>query len=462
MIMQELVARFEKQAPIDVMLRATLENVFAEDRLNALFEDAAQLQSNKTLMFSAVADVMGLVALRIHPSVHAAYQAKKKELLVTAKALYDKLQRMESGVSRKIVVETAAHTEQIIDKTGGGWSPLLAGYRVKILDGNHLRRTQRRLHELSTLNGAPLPGHCLVVLDPQRRLAIDVFPCEDGHAQERSLLPAVLETVQPRDLWIADRNFCTTSFLTGIIARGGFFIIREHGNSVRYELRGRRKRVGTAETGVVYEQSIQCFVGDEPGPVLRRVTVALFEPTRDGDHELHVLTNLPKRVGALVVVDLYRDRWSIETAFQEVAANLEGEIETLGYPRAALFAFCMALVAFNLLSVIRAAIRAAHSEEKSQKDVSTYYLCDEIAHTHRGLEIAIDDRYWAETYASLTPRRLAQQLVRIAQGADLSRYQKHPRGPKKLKEQPTKKGRNHVSTARVLHESRGYKLQTVS
>ena len=46
MIMNDVVKRFEKQAPISVMFRATLENVFAEDRLNALFEDAAQLQSN--------------------------------------------------------------------------------------------------------------------------------------------------------------------------------------------------------------------------------------------------------------------------------------------------------------------------------------------------------------------------------------------------------------------------------
>jgi IS4 transposase len=462
MIMQEIVDRFEKQAPMGVMLRAVLENVFAEERLNALFEDAAQLQENRTLMFSAVADMMGLVALKVHRTVHAAYQAKKRELAVTAKAVYDKLQRMEPGVSRKVVCETAVAIRQILDKTRGAWPRLLPGYRVKILDGNHLRRTQRRLQELSALNAAPLPGHCLVVLDPERKLVIDVFPCEDGHAQERSLLPAVLETVQPRDLWIADRNFCTSGFLTGIAAQGGYFIIRAHGSSLPHELLGRRKKAGVTDSGVVYEQTVQCFVGNEPGPVLRRITVELFEPTRDGDHEIHLLTNLPVRLAASTVADLYRDRWTIETAFQEVAANLEGEIETLGYPRAALFAFCMALVAFNLVSVIRAAMRAAHPAEETKKDVSIYYVCDEIAHTYRGLSIAIDDRYWTKTYASLTPTRLARQLLRIARSADLSRYEKHPRGPKKPKKPLAKKGRNHVSTARVLTQSRGYKVQTIS
>ena len=66
------------------------------------------------------------------------------------------------------------------------------------------------------MNAAPLPGQALVVLDPSLMLMIDVFPCEDAHAQERSLLPQVLETVKPGDLWIEDRNFCTVGFVCGI------------------------------------------------------------------------------------------------------------------------------------------------------------------------------------------------------------------------------------------------------
>ncbi len=66
-------------------------------------------------------------------------------------------------------------------------------------------------------NGAgALPGKSLVLLDQALGLAIDIFPCEDGHAQERSLLPLVLETVEAGDLWIGDRNFCTTGFILGI------------------------------------------------------------------------------------------------------------------------------------------------------------------------------------------------------------------------------------------------------
>jgi hypothetical protein len=179
-------------------------------------------------------------------------------------------------------------------------TPLVSGYRVKIIDGNHFRRTERRLRELRAMNAAPLPGQALAVLDPQARLMIDMFPCEDGHAQERSLLPAVLETVEPRDLWIADRNFCTQDFLLGITRRRAFFIIRQHAQSLRRELIGKRRKVGRTDTGVVYQQMLRLLdVDGNEVAHLRRVTVKLDQPTRDGDGEIHILTNLPKRISAL-------------------------------------------------------------------------------------------------------------------------------------------------------------------
>ena len=66
-----------------------------------------------------------------------------------------------------------------------------------------------------------------MVLSPALGLATDIFPCEDGHAQERSLLPEVLETVEAKNLWIGDRNFCTTGFILGIESKQAFFLVRQ-------------------------------------------------------------------------------------------------------------------------------------------------------------------------------------------------------------------------------------------
>jgi predicted nucleic acid-binding Zn ribbon protein len=67
-----------------------------------------------------------------------------------------------------------------------------------------------------------------VVLDPELRMAIDVFPCEYSHAQEPSLCESVLQTVKADQLWIADRNMCSQGFLFGISTASSDFWIREH------------------------------------------------------------------------------------------------------------------------------------------------------------------------------------------------------------------------------------------
>ena len=272
---------------------------------------------------------------------------------------------------------------------------------------------------------------------------------------------AVLETVEPNDVWIDDRNFCTTNFSWGIHRRKAYFVVRQHATSLRTERLGKRKRIGRGETGVVFEQSIQMLDADDQRVTIRRITIVLDQPTRDGDKEMHILTNLPKRIGALRVAELYRSRWTIETAFQEIAENLEGEIETLGYPRAALFAFCMALVGFNLVSVIRTTLQAAHPDDDAAKNISFYYACDEIAHTYRGLNLVLNDDDWEKEFATLTPKQLAKRLLEIAAEVNLPRYRKHPRGPKKPPLKMNKRRRNHVSTARILAEKRKGKVKNL-
>ena len=164
---------------------------------------------------------------------------------------------------------------------------------------------------------------------------------------------------------------------------------------------------------------------------------------------------MPKRIGAVHIADMYRDRWQIETAFQEVAASLEGEIKTLGYPKAALFGFCMALVTYNLLSVVRAAVRAVHGEEAASS-LSTYYMAHEVASTRAGMSIMLDEVFWETKYASLTPTQMANELKRLARNMRLNKYKKAKSIKKRKRtKQMNKKERNHVSTARVLQESRG-------
>ena len=88
--------------------------------------------------------------------------------------------------------------------------------------------------------------------------------------------------------------------------------------------------------------------------------------------------------------------------------------------------------------------------DDAEMEVSIYYLCDEVAHAYRGLDLILNPSDWTKAYADLTATQLARALERIAAGVKLSRYRKHPRRPKKPPPKMSKKGRPHVSTARVL------------
>jgi Transposase DDE domain len=445
---------FVNESPVAVMVRSTMEHVLGGDRLNRIFEDYAQAQYTRNLLFSDLVDLMGPVVCGVRKSVHAAYQKSPREIGVSITAVYEKLNGIEPEVSAALVRQTVVQMAEVIHSMPDGRRPdLLPGYRVKILDGNCLASTEHRIFELRQVASGPLPGKSLVVLDPALMLVIDVFPCEDGHAQERSLLPEVLPTVEVNDLWVADRNFCTAGFLAGIAARGGYFAIRHH-QGLSYESLGDWRQIGLADHAYVFERPVG--IANEHSQVLpaRLLRVQLPSPTRDGDHELFVLTNLPARIDTCKIANLYRKRWLLETAFQHLTQCLRCEVNTLGYPKAALFSFCMALVSYNLFAVTRAALRACWGMEQGDEQVSTYHLTDEIQGVYQGMMIALPPCKWRR-FATMTAHQLAAFLVQTARLVRLARFRKTPRGPKKPRPKRTIDVKHpHVSTKKLLNTTR--------
>jgi hypothetical protein len=132
-----------------------------------------------------------------------------------------------------------------------------------------------------------------------------------------------------------------------------------------------------------------------------------------------------------------------------VTTTLTCEIKTLCYPKAALFVFCLALVAANAAAVLRAALRSGHGAEKAD-DVSGYYLALEVEQTHDGMMVALPEALWA-VFAGLPAGEFAGWLRETAARVDLERYRKSPRGPKKPP--PAKSAYangGHVSTHKLL------------
>jgi hypothetical protein len=456
MILGEVFKRFIEKRPVCVLARAILERLHQPSHLNTLFEETAQKGYTRKLHFATLVRLMSDVVLGVKPSVYSAFRAlEKKDRTVSLTAVYNKLDRVETGVSETLVADAAKQAAALIDELDTRLEPWLPGYRCRILDGNHLSATEHRLAPLRTTWAAPLPGTALVVLNQEHMLAERVFLTEDGHASERSLLTDVVEMVCAKDLWIADRNFCTIQFLLGIAKRLGYFVIRQHG-TLKGRLLEEPRQIGRTATGVVWEQSI-VITDPETGRTrkLRRITVKLDQPTRDGDWEIHLLSNVPKKkADAGVLAQLYQKRWTIETVFNEITMTLQCEIKTLGYPKAALFAFSLALVAFNAVSLLKASLRAVHGEETVQEQVSGYYLSLEISGTYDGMMVAIPDEDW-EIFRTLSPKQMTATLKEIAKHVCLERYQKHTRGPKKPPPQKsTYRNGGHVATARLLKQNK--------
>jgi hypothetical protein len=455
MILSEVFERFVEDSPLTVMARATLENALPPSALDELFESVAERQYTRDLLFSDVVGLMAVVVCKVRPSINAAYKKYAEALGVTRKAVYNKINGMEPAVGAALVRHAAGAIAPVVEAMGGRREAWLPGDRARILDGSHLPGTEHRLKPLRAERAGALPGQALVAFDPELMLVVDAIPCEDGHAQERSMTAQVLGLVEPGDLWVADRNFCTTALLFGIVGRGGSFVIRQHGSTLTWEAAGPQEAEGRCDTGEVLEQPVRLTDPEGRALLLRRITVVLDRPTRDGDREIHALTDLPAGVaGAIAVAAIYRKRWTLEAAFQEMEATLNGEITALGYPRAALFTLCVALVAYNVMSAIKGALRSAHGTEATDAGVSGSDLAEEVAATARGMLIAIPRDEWV-VFHDLAAPEMGEVLRGLAGRVRLPHYRKQPRGPKKPK--PAKRSgyeKKHLSTAKVLKNQR--------
>lgn len=452
MMLKSMLARFAERSPVTVMARVGLERALGSDWLDDLFDEFRERQYTRDLLFSSTVELMSVVALGLQPSVHAAAQAKN-DLGVSLAALYSKINGIEPGLSRALVARSSERLEPIAQEIRSKQVRLVPGYQVRIVDGNHHPASEKRLAALRGLRGAALPGHTLVVYDPDTRLVVDVVPCEDGHAQERTLVPAVIGTVSKGQLWIADRNFSTKAIMADIDRAGGAFLIREHGASPNPTELGVARRKGQTDSGEIYEQAVEIALDDGERIVLRRIEVRLNTPTEDGETVIRLLTNLPKKLEAEAVASAYRHRWKIENMFQWLESVLHSEVRTLGYPRAALFAFSVAALAYNVLSMVQSTIEVAHDIQPEDPDqLSLYYMANEIKNTYEGMVIAVPENAW-EDCRSIAPKQAARFLMDVAVHVNVAKYRKHPRGPKKI----VKKGyvaghiaRSHVATARIL------------
>jgi IS4 transposase len=444
-----------RAVPLGVMVRGTMEWLLDEDSLRRLFREHAPEHYERELTLSSLVGLLIQVSAGARASVFAAYQAdttsEDPTIATSYQAVYGKLGRINPTASESLVRFSAQKLGELLDLVPVATPEALPGYRLRVLDGNVLAGTDHRLKPLRKWLNACLPGKSLVVYEPSRRLVTDLVLCEDAYTQERALLKDILPRVQAGELWLADRNFCTTAFVFGVCKRQGSFLVRQHSSNLPCKRNSRLVKCGQTDTGTVWEQTVTVTHPDTgEKQTLRRIEIRLFQMTRDGDRAIAVLTNVPDTISAVVIAELYRQRWTIEQQFQFLTESLHCELKGLGKPRASLFAFCMALVAANVLAVVRGSLRAAHGIEV-ENEISGYYLADEAAGDYRTVMKYLPPEQW-QGWWELDALRMVRLLTVIAQSVNVAALKRHRRGPKKPPEDKPIYSRKHThySSARLL------------
>lgn len=295
-------------------------------------------------------------------------------------------------------------------RCGAGRGPCVPGWQVRIVDGNHLPGSQKRLAPLRGHRGAALPGHSLVVYDPDLAQVVDLVACEDAYESERTGVMPLFDSAGPGQIWIADRHFCTRTILQRCHEAGASFVVRQHSKHPVIVHEGPWGQAGRCETGLVREQALQ--IDQEQAP-WRRIELQLDQASESGESTLWLWSNLPQSISAQQIAGLYRRRWSIEGMFGRLESVLHSEIATLGHPRAALLGFTVAVLAYNLLSLLKRCVEHAHHEEAPQLDVSTYHLAQHVRGAYVGLLIAVPSAHWSN-WAPQDTNQVVPRLLALA------------------------------------------------
>lgn len=441
------LAPFVQQAPIPVLVRSCLEWLIDQASLEALFEQTAEEQYTRELTLNFMADLMLDVACGIAPSASAALKAHRETMAVSRQAFYGKLQRMEPAVSAAVVRRVAELAENIIAQLGVAQAEPIPGYRARIVDGTVMGgRCDHRIKPLRTVRAAGMTCMALAVYAPAQQLIRQIVPEPDAYTQERARMDQL--EIGASELWIGDRNFCIRSLLFRIHRAQSTFLMRWHGNACPFkEITPLCKAKGTrlgAQEQLVWLQDPQT----EEWLQVRRIVLRLDQPTRSGDEELILITNLPETVHADHLCEVYRQRWQIETHYQRLTQQLHSEPSGLNHPCAALFAFAMSVTAGNALAVVQQALRAQHGQQAVQ-ELSYYQVVLEVAQVWLGMAIVMPTERW-KFVRDFTPQTMAAWLNYLAQRVPIDHYKRSSRGPKKPPPKKHASKHHHYSNKRLL------------
>ena len=149
---------FLNKAPGAIAIRAILQRLLPAERLDRLFNDAAESQYERTLLFSTLMTLMFDVTLKSSPSLRNSYLAHQQDVPVSLAAVYQKLNNLEPHIAAELVRYSAKRLQPVLTTLHSEKPPLVPGLRTVIVDGNHFSGTQHPTGRYANASGSAVAG----------------------------------------------------------------------------------------------------------------------------------------------------------------------------------------------------------------------------------------------------------------------------------------------------------------
>jgi hypothetical protein len=444
---QELLER----SPLAGSVLEIFDFAFDQDLLDGIWETYRGRCYEDVLRFEDFLRIMRDALIRHGGSAHKLYRdlESRGTQPCDESNFYRKLARMPVELSRALLRECTRRLGPLLPESMIRLPACFDGFEVIAGDGKTIKNATKRLKPTRGYRGKLLGAKALVALNLRSSMAVAMSDSLDGLSNEVPLVPQLMpqlyEVAGPRPiLSVWDRGFYDLRTMRRLTHRpGDAFVVRMKQNQMPFavessvETRDKQGRRALDQIGVLGQGKQAMRV--------RRIT--LF---RAGEEDVILVSSLldRDRYSAADVLELYRYRWKIEEAFQQVTETFSLQHLIGCAPKAVLLQFSFCLLLFNVMQVVKAYV--AWTGQVMPTIVSMYYLFDDVK-----AELVA----WAYHTAGHWPRKhrdpagLCRELRRLLKGCwDPIKYTKA--SDKKPRSKPAAPKRwlkgNHTSVQRAL------------
>jgi hypothetical protein len=349
-----------RRVPVAEGVLSTLAVLFSEERMAALYDRNRGRSYEGDITFHSIVELMYSAVLEHNAVASGAIEAAREaeKLSSTDQAVYGKIRRLRQSLSNALVCETIQPLiEMFPDSVETSVPQCFNKHNVFCIDGKKLKDIAKRLKQTRGISGKLLGAKTLVALSIHEQLVVGMSSSLDGEANDGPLVPDLLEKLHAyspdRNIILADSQFCDLTTPRRILAYGSDFVIRYHPKTHFHVDQDIAIRKGKDNWGRPYTEEIG-WMGKPEGKNsirARRIVVK-----REGQTDLIIVTSLvdTEKFSAADILELYKLRWNIETAFLHVTKEFDLRHMIGSTAEATLFQFAITLIIYNVMRLIHA------------------------------------------------------------------------------------------------------------